>query len=88
MIADDLDIAGHTFLAVEKGEAIGTVRLNLCSEGAVGILEELYGMRASKHHPGGTAVCTKFIVKKAQAWRPHIAQADFRGRALWDAQFG
>src|SRR3984885_12369449 len=51
VIADDLDIAGHTFLAVEKRETIGTVRLNLCSEGPVGILEELYGMCASKHHP-------------------------------------
>jgi CRP-like cAMP-binding protein len=66
IIADDLDIAGHTFLAIENGETIGTVRLNLCCECPVGILEELYGMRASKHHPEATAVCTKFIVKKAK----------------------
>jgi CRP-like cAMP-binding protein len=70
IIADDLDIAGHTFIAIEKGETIGTVRLNLCSEGPVGILEELYGMGASKHHPAATAVCTKFIVKKAKRGGP------------------
>jgi predicted GNAT family N-acyltransferase len=70
IIADDLDIAGHTFIAVEKGETIGTVRLNLCSEGPVGILEELYGMGASKHHPAATSVCTKFIVKRAKRGGP------------------
>jgi hypothetical protein len=29
-------------------------------------LEELYGMRASPHHPEATAICTKFIVKKSK----------------------
>jgi predicted GNAT family N-acyltransferase len=70
IIADDLDFEGHTFLAREKGETIGTLRLNLCREGPVGILEELYGLRASKHHPEATAVCTKFIVKKAKRGGP------------------
>lgn len=66
IITDDLDKTGHTFVAVEKGETIGTVRLNISAEGPLGILEQLYGMQASKHHPEATAVCTKFIVKKSK----------------------
>jgi len=70
IIADDLDKAGHTFVAVEKGETIGTVRLNLSSEGPLGVLEGLYGMNASKRHPAATAVCTKFIVRKSKRGGP------------------
>jgi predicted GNAT family N-acyltransferase len=70
IIADALDRTGHTFVAVEKGETIGTVRVNMCSEGPLGVLEALYGMRASKHHPQATAVCTKFIVKKSKRGGP------------------
>jgi Acetyltransferase (GNAT) domain len=47
ILADDMDKTGHTFIAVKKGETIGTARVNLCSEGSVGVLEELYGMRTS-----------------------------------------
>jgi predicted GNAT family N-acyltransferase len=65
IIVDDLDKAGHTFIAEKEGEAIGTGRVNLCSEGSVGIYEELYGMKSSAYHPQGTAVITKFIVSKA-----------------------
>ncbi|HXX28980.1 MAG TPA: cyclic nucleotide-binding domain-containing protein [Terriglobales bacterium] len=70
IITDTLDQTGHTFLAVEKGETIGTVRVNLSSEGPLGVLEDLYGMRASKYHPQGTGVCTKFIVKKSKRGGP------------------
>jgi len=63
-IADDLDSFGHTFIAVEAGETIGTMRANLSLEGPLGMLEELYRMRTSAHHPAATAVCTKFIVRK------------------------
>jgi CRP-like cAMP-binding protein len=66
IITDDLDRFGHTFVAVEAGETIGTLRTNLSFEGPLGVLEELYGMRRSPHHPGATAICTKFIVKKAK----------------------
>ena len=66
VIADDLDETGHTFVAVEGGETIGTLRVNLAFEGPLGVLEELYGMRASPHHPRATGVCTKFIVRKAK----------------------
>jgi predicted GNAT family N-acyltransferase len=66
IISDDLDAAGHTFVAVEAGDTIGTLRANSPAEASVGILEELYGMRASAHYPQGTVVCTKFIVKKSK----------------------
>jgi len=70
VVADDLDKAGHTFVAVKKGETIGTGRVNIPSEGSVGVLEELYGMRASKYYPHGTAVITKFIVSKSHRGGP------------------
>ena len=70
VISDDLDETGHTFVAVKKGETIGTGRVNIPSEGSVGLYEELYGMTASKHHPHGTAVITKFIVSKAHRGGP------------------
>ncbi|MFN8059292.1 MAG: cyclic nucleotide-binding domain-containing protein [Vicinamibacterales bacterium] len=66
ILADSLDDHGHTFVAVEGGEPVGTLRLNLATDGPLGLLEDLYGMRASAHHPRRTAVCTKFIVKKAK----------------------
>lgn len=69
-IADALDETGHTFVAVEAGETIGTLRLNLAAEGPLGILEELYGMRRSSHHPRRTGICTKFIVKRAKRGSP------------------
>ncbi len=69
-IADALDDTGHTFIAVERGETIGTLRLNLAAEGPLGILEELYGMRGSPHHPRRTGICTKFIVKRARRGSP------------------
>jgi predicted GNAT family N-acyltransferase len=62
-IIDELDAAGHTFLAVEDGQAIGTLRANRPSEGPIGILESLYGMDASDAHPEGTIVCTKFVIR-------------------------
>jgi len=70
IIADELDKAGHTFVAVENGETIGTVRVNLSFEGPLGVLEGLYGMKASPNHPQATAVCTKFIVKKSKRGGP------------------
>jgi CRP-like cAMP-binding protein len=69
-IADALDEFGHTFIAVEDGETIGTLRLNLAAEGWLGILEELYGMRQSPQHPRRTGICTKFIVKRAKRGGP------------------
>jgi CRP-like cAMP-binding protein len=66
VITDQLDDAGHIFVAVEAGETIGTLRANFSSEGSLGILEELYGMRTSPHHPKATGICTKFIVRKSK----------------------
>jgi len=61
-ISDELDAFGHTFIAVENGMTIGTLRANRPADGPVGTLETLYGMNASAHHPESTVVCTKFIV--------------------------
>jgi CRP-like cAMP-binding protein len=66
IISDDLDSFGHTFLAMENGETIGTMRGNLPFEGPLGVLEELYGMNKSPNHPKSTAICTKLIVKKTK----------------------
>jgi predicted GNAT family N-acyltransferase len=66
LITDPLDRFGHTFIAIEDGETIGTLRTNFSSEGPLGVLEEHYGMRASRHHPARTAICTKFIVKSSK----------------------
>jgi N-acyl-L-homoserine lactone synthetase len=70
IITDRLDDGGHVFVAVEAGETIGTLRANLSFEGSLGILEELYGMRVSPHHPAATSICTKFIVKKSKRGSP------------------
>jgi CRP-like cAMP-binding protein len=70
IIADNLDRFGHCFIAVEAGETIGTLRLNLTSEGPLGMVEELYGMRSSPHYPAAISVCTKFIVEKAKRRGP------------------
>jgi CRP-like cAMP-binding protein/predicted GNAT family N-acyltransferase len=70
IITDRLDDGGHVFVAVEAGETIGTLRANLSFEGSLGILEELYGMRVSSHHPQATGICTKFIVRKSKRGSP------------------
>ena len=69
-IRDSLDDFGHTFLAVEDGAAIGTLRCNFSSEGSLGILEQLYGMETSPNHPEHTMICTKFIVSKSKRKGP------------------
>jgi len=65
-ISDSLDAFGNTFVAIEDGETIGTLRSNLSREGDLGHLEDVYGMQQSPHHPEATAVCTKFIVRKSR----------------------
>lgn len=65
-ISDDLDAFGHTFVALENGEAIGTIRGNIAREGPLGALQELYGMELSPCHPQATSVVTKFVVKKSR----------------------
>jgi hypothetical protein len=69
-LTDVLDDAAHVFVALEAQEVIGTLRLNLASEGPLGMIEELYGMHRSPHHPQATAVCTKFVVKKPRRRSP------------------
>lgn len=70
IITDDLDRFGHTLIAIEAGEVIGTLRGNLPSEGPLGSLVQIYGMAASPHYPDGTAICTKFIVRKSKRGGP------------------
>lgn len=64
IIADDLDETGHVLLALDNGVPVATLRMNMRREGPLGLLEGLYGMAQSPYHPEGTAICTKFIVKK------------------------
>lgn len=64
IIADDLDKFGTTFIAVEDGQTIGTLRANRPNEGSIGILESLYGMTASEYNPHSTVICTKFIIAR------------------------
>jgi predicted GNAT family N-acyltransferase len=70
IIADALDETGYVFVAMEAGEVIATVRVNFPAEGSVGLLEHVYGMAQSPHHPDRTAVCTKFIVKRSKRKSP------------------
>ena len=70
MIRDNLDDFGHTFIAVDEGTTIGTLRVNLATQGPLGHLEEIYGMTASSSHPDHTAICTMFIVEKTNRDRP------------------
>jgi predicted GNAT family N-acyltransferase len=85
LITDPLDRFGHTFVAIEDGETIGTLRTNFSSEGPLGALEHCYGMRVSQYHPARTAICTKFIVKRSNrgslvffkllaAWLEYVAR--------------
>ncbi len=66
LVNDPLDRFGHTFVALEDGATIGTLRTNFSSEGPLGALEEYYGMQGSKQHPARTAICTKYIVKRSK----------------------
>lgn len=70
LIADALDETGNTFVAMKGGEIVGTLRTNLSADGSLGVLEELYGMKASPAHPRSTGICTKFIVKKSMRRSP------------------
>jgi CRP-like cAMP-binding protein len=70
IISDDLDRTAHTFIAIEAGETIGTLRGNFTAEGSVGVLEELYGMKASPYYPTRIAVCTKLVIKKSKRGGP------------------
>jgi predicted GNAT family N-acyltransferase len=65
IITDDLDATAHVFIAVEGGQAIGTLRANAACESSLGMFEELYGMKKSTRHPEATAICTKFIIRKS-----------------------
>jgi len=65
IITDDLDSFGNTFIALDGDNLLGTLRSNEASLGPLGILENLYGMTRSAHHPRATAVCTKFVVRKS-----------------------
>ena len=71
IIADYLDETGHTFIAAIGGQKrSGRCACNLAVDGRLGVLEELYGMNKSPYHPGATAVCTKFIVRKLNRGGP------------------
>jgi Cyclic nucleotide-binding domain len=70
ILRDEFDDFGHEFVALDGGEVIGSLRTNLAREGALGVFEDFYGMRASKNHPQRTAICTKVIIKKTKRGTP------------------
>jgi CRP-like cAMP-binding protein len=70
IITDELDRFGHTLIAIEAGQVIGTIRASLAWEGPLGSLEQTYGMTASTHHPSATSICTKLIVRKSKRGSP------------------
>jgi CRP-like cAMP-binding protein len=74
IIADDLDTFAYVLLAFEGDTPVGTMRLNASRDGSLGALEEIYGMRASPHHPEHSGICTKFIVRKSHRY----GQGSFR----------
>lgn len=73
-IADALDEFAHCFIAMCGGEVIGTIRINFSDAGSLGLLETLYGMTQSPHHPDHNGICTKFIVKRAHRGGPTAMQ--------------
>jgi CRP-like cAMP-binding protein len=69
-ISDELDKTAQVFIAVEGGKTIGTIRGNTAAESSLGVLEDLYRMKSSPHHPHATSICTKFIVKRSKRGGP------------------
>ncbi|MEC9367249.1 MAG: GNAT family N-acetyltransferase [Pseudomonadota bacterium] len=69
-ISDGLDSFGHTFIATENDEIIGTIRGNWAAEGDLGVLKDLYGMTPSRHYPERSGICTKYMVKKERRRGP------------------
>lgn len=69
-IRDKFDDFGHTFIAVEDGDVIGTLRGNRPTEGALGTLEDHYGMRSSAHYPERIGVVSKFVIRRGKRRGP------------------
>jgi predicted GNAT family N-acyltransferase len=65
VLYDDLDLAGHTFIAREEGQTAGTVRVNFAWEGSLGIYNELYDSEAWRRLQARAAICTKLAVKSS-----------------------
>lgn len=61
-ICDALDEHGISFLAMHGTKPVGTARVNLSSDGDLGILENLYGMANSPYHRDATCIITKFAI--------------------------
>lgn len=73
-LSDGLDGTAYVFIARSGGESVGTLRVNLASDGSLGMLQRLYGMDRSPHHPAGTALCSKFVVKQGHRQGPAARQ--------------
>ena len=63
-LSDDLDAFGHTFVAYNGEKLVGTIRVNMSSEGSLGATEEIYNMNASPDHPDKSGIVTKLIVSR------------------------
>jgi predicted GNAT family N-acyltransferase len=65
VLSDHLDQTGHTFIAREGGQTVGTVRVNFAWEGSLGVYNELYDGDAWRRYRGRAAICTKLAVRSA-----------------------
>ncbi|MBY4894043.1 cyclic nucleotide-binding domain-containing protein [Rhodobacteraceae bacterium N5(2021)] len=63
ILVDDLDEHGTSFIALETGLVIGTARVNLGRDGALGVLPDLYGIEASPFELENSAIITKYAVR-------------------------
>ena len=63
-ISDPLDGFGHTFLASDGDENIGSIRTNFARDGDLGLLEDIYKMPKSQFYPDNLGIVTKFVVRR------------------------
>ncbi|HJP69955.1 MAG TPA: GNAT family N-acyltransferase [Sphingomicrobium sp.] len=63
VLSDNLDQTGHTFIAREGGQTVGTVRVNFAWEGSISPYDELYDCDAWRRYQGRAAICTKLAVR-------------------------
>ncbi|GAB5448910.1 cyclic nucleotide-binding domain-containing protein [Gymnodinialimonas sp.] len=63
ILVDDLDQHGASFIAVEAGQVIGTARVNLGRDGALGVLPDLYGIATSRFALEDSAIITKYAIR-------------------------
>jgi len=64
-LSDHLDQSGHTFIAREGGQIVGTVRANFAQEGSLGAYNELYDGEPWRRFRDRAAICTKLAIRSS-----------------------